>query len=138
MRLCRELPILAVVALSLAGCTAGPPQSVEATASPALEMFLAVQEHSTDVVPQARFDGTLALTERGCLGVAFGDGARAAIFPAGTALQADGSGITTPVGDIDLGDAFTAAGGEFAATELTDGEIPPACEEDRMLLLFPR
>jgi hypothetical protein len=131
----RRLTLLAaVIALGLGGCASNPapPDTGEAPLT-----YLATLPEPSDIVPQARYDGSLGLTEAGCFGVTISEGVIPAIFPAETTILPSGTGISGPYGEIQLGESFSASSGEFAREQESGASIPSQCEADRMTLVFP-
>lgn len=130
----RRSTLVAVTVLCLGGCVSNAPAPLHAEAP---LTYLATLTEPTDIVPQARYDGSLGLTDSGCFGVTVSDGVMPAIFPAGTTILPEGAGITGPTGEIRLGESFSASSGEFVFEQGSGANIPPECEDDRMTLIFP-
>lgn len=110
--------------MSLVAC-AVPPRHDAIVAS------VAVLTSSDGAVLGAQVSGTLALTPDNCFGIGDDDEVAVVVFPVGTQIQADASGVTVPgIGDLELGDQVVGVGGGVDVTTLDDADIPPQCQAD--------
>jgi len=75
----------------------------------------------------AQFDGVLARTDSGCLGLAGADGVTPVVWPNGTTLRADGNAIRYRNQELPLGAEVTSTGGEVPDLAEFVDEVPAEC-----------
>ena len=102
------------VAVTLAACAADPTPT-----------YLAVQDSdSPALMSMVGYEAVLSLSEEGC----WGAGGTDFVFPKGTTIQPDGSGIVLDDGfEIELGDHMVGGSG---ASEDYSATIPEQCDDD--------
>ena len=137
MSLGRFVVVGTVLVLGLTACAADPAGNVEPSPQ-ASTPSLAVELIAVDVPPQAFYEGELGVSDSGCFGVQVAQGVEPAVFPMGTTVQPDGTGIRLPNGEIEIGQRFTASAGGVEFELITNADIPEACERESMTFLYPQ
>lgn len=119
--------LLLLAVTTLMGCTG--PSSVTPDS---VETYLAVQSGpSPDALAISGYEGTLALSDQGC----WGAGTTNIVFPHGTTIQPDASGLLLADGtEIELGKPFV--GGAVVVDDYTQ-PLPEQCEGGELLIFYP-
>ena len=81
--------------------------------------------------------GTVAIVGGGCVGVQEGDNAYTVVWPDGTSLTPDGSGLEVPgLGAVAVGDPLEGSGTRVeTAAAPEDVVVPDVCEPEQILIL---
>lgn len=109
--------LLLVAAAALTACTGPAPT------------YLAVLPEPPEAVVAVGWEGVLGLSDKGC----WGSGDADIVFPAGTTIQADGSGLLLADGsEIEVGDAISGAG---LFLEQYTGPVPDQCRTEDVIVL---
>ena len=113
--------IVALLALGLVGCSATDPHP----------SHIATLVSEPAYLSAVGLAGTLEITESGC----WGFGGIPGLFPEGTTIKPDGSGISFSNGEsLDLGSQLETSGSAIDPVTV-QAHIPPECEAAEMLLL---
>lgn len=116
----RASALAAVIATVLAGCAVAPP-----------ETYLAVQEGPPPLAQAGvGYEFVLALSDEGCWGTSEGT----VVFPMGTAVQGDGSGIIFDDGtEAELG-ALLVGGGNLV--DYYTAALPEQCPAENVFVFY--
>jgi hypothetical protein len=110
-----------MLSLGLAGCSAPEPKL----------SYIATLAREPQYISAVGLFGTLEITGSGC----WGFGGIPGLFPEGTTIKPDRSGISFSNGEsLDLGSEVHTTGYSIDPATV-EAQIPPECEATRMLLL---
>lgn len=132
MKATMSVALVALIgATALASCTSPPSPDPSSTFRATV---ISTMDAEPDFVPANGYSGELTLSATGCWQI----GELATVFPSGTVVQEDGSGIVLADGsEVHEGESIAGSATLVDRTKVPDLVLPEACEGGELLFIFP-